>query len=41
MYIYVRLEYFDRKNKDIGNKSQSKDKILYILLAAVFYQSWW
>ena len=25
------------KNKGIGNKSQSRDKILYILLAFVFY----
>ena len=29
--------YFDRKDKSIGKKSQSRDKILYILLAFVFY----
>ena len=29
--------YFDMKNKGIGNKSQSRDKILYNLLAFVFY----
>ena len=32
------LAYFDRKiNVAIGNKSQSRDKILYILLAVVCY----
>ena len=29
--------YFDRKIVAIGNKSQIRDKVLYILLAFVFY----
>ena len=37
IFIIPTLAYFDRKNKGIGNKSQSRDKILYILLAFVFY----
>ena len=35
--FYPYFEYFDMKNKGIGNKSQGSDKILYILLVFVFY----
>ena len=35
-YPYT-LAHFDMKNKGIGNKNQSRNKILYILLAFVFY----
>ena len=35
-YPYT-LAYLDKKNEGIGNKSQSRDKILYILLAFIFY----
>ena len=31
------LAHFDRTNEGIDNKSQSRDKILYILLAFVIY----
>ena len=34
------LAHFDRTNEGIDNKSQSRDKILYILLAFVFTQLW-
>ena len=35
---YTRFyPYFGLKNIGIDNKSQSRDKILYILLAFVFY----
>ena len=30
------LAYFERKNKGIGNKSQSRHKLLYISLAVVY-----
>ena len=35
--FYPTLAYFDRINKGKGNKSQSRDKILYIILAFEFY----
>ena len=35
MRFYPTLAYFDRKNKGIGDKSQSWDKILYILVASI------
>ena len=32
IFILLKLAYFDMKNKGTGNKSQSIDEILYILL---------